>query len=77
MDTNREVRIENLCSWVRSLKLNSGVVLHIPPRATSQAIAGIEVQNNAEVEKLKQRCSIVIHGIDLSSSPSHFILNEQ
>ncbi len=40
MDTVSEVKIENLSNWLKSLRLNSGTTLHIPPRATSQAIAG-------------------------------------
>jgi hypothetical protein len=56
-----EVSIENLTDWLRSLRLNSGTVLHLPPRETSQAIAGVEVQNNAEVEKLVGRHAIAIH----------------
>ena len=52
MDTVSEVKIENLSNWLKSLRLKSVTVVHIPPRATSQAIAGVKVQDNAEVEKL-------------------------
>lgn len=63
MDTVSEVKIENLSNWLKSLRLNSGNILHIPPRATSQAIAGVEVQDNNEVEKLRRQCSIAVHEI--------------
>jgi hypothetical protein len=64
VDTMNGVTIENLTNWLKSLKLNSGTVLHIPPRSTSQAIAGVEVQDNTEVDKLLRQCSIAVHEID-------------
>ena len=63
MDTVSEVKIENLSNWLKSLRLNSGTTLHIPPRATSQAIAGVEVKDNTEVKKLERQCSIAVHPV--------------
>ncbi|MBD1836279.1 hypothetical protein H6F61_27255 [Cyanobacteria bacterium FACHB-472] len=59
-----EVNIENLTNWMRSLRLNSGTVLHLPPRTISPAIAAVEIQGNTEVDKLLQRCAIAVHEID-------------
>jgi hypothetical protein len=66
VDTVNEVTIENLTNWLKSLRLNSGTVLHIPPRATSQAIAGVEVQDNPEVDKLLRQSAIALHEITTS-----------
>jgi hypothetical protein len=67
MDIADEVKIENLSNWLKSLRLNSGTVLHIPPHATSGAIAGVEVQDNTEVDKLLRQCSIAVHEITAST----------
>lgn len=75
MDTISDVAIENLTNWLKSLRLNSGVVLHIPPRSTSQVISGVEVQDNAEVEKLLQRCSISVHEHEIVVSTPEVKLN--
>lgn len=64
MDKVSEVKIENLTHWLRSLRLNSGTVLHIPPHATSQVLAAVEIQGNTEVDKLVGRCAIAVHEID-------------
>jgi len=67
MVTLHEVKIENLTNWMRSLRLNSGVVLHLPPRATSEVIASVEVQGNTEVDKLLLQSSISVHKIAAST----------
>lgn len=67
MDIVDEVKIENLSNWLKSLRLNSGTVLHIPPHATSEAIVGVEVQDNTEVAKLLRQCSIAVHEITAST----------
>jgi hypothetical protein len=67
MDIVDEVKIQNVSNWLKSLRLNSGTVLHIPPHATSEAIASVEVQDNTEVDKLLQQCSICVHEITAST----------
>lgn len=61
MDTIDGVMIENLTNWLKSIRLNSGMVLHIPPRSTTEEISHVEVQDNTEIEKLLQKCSIAVH----------------
>lgn len=68
MDTIDGVTIENLTNYLRSIRLNSGTVLHIPPRSTIQKIACVEVQDNSEVEKLLRQCVIAVHEL-VASTP--------
>ena len=58
-----KVKIENLTDRIRSLRLSSGTVLHLPPRTTSEALPKVEIQNNAEAEKLLARRAITIHDV--------------
>jgi hypothetical protein len=57
------VTIENLSGRLVSLRLNSGTALHIPPGTTSPEIVDVEVQSNAEVQKLADRRAIALHMI--------------
>lgn len=68
MDTIDRVMIENLTNCLRSIRLNSGTVLHIPPRSTTQEISHIEVQDNTEIGKLLRKCSIAVHEIVVSTT---------
>jgi hypothetical protein len=67
MVTLHKVRIENLSDWLTSLRLNSGTVLHLPPRATSQELPGVEVQSNADVTKLLERGAISVHQVIITT----------
>ena len=49
------VTIRNLTNRPVLLRCNSGVTLHLPPRATSRMVSEAEVDNNSKVEKLISR----------------------
>lgn len=68
MITLHAVKIENLTAWMRSLRLNSGTVLHLPPRTTSEELPAVEVKSNAEVAKLQKRGAISVHEIRTQAS---------
>lgn len=68
MNAISDVKVENLSNWLKSLRLNSGAVIHIPPRSTSQVIAAVEVQNNPEIDKLLGQCAIAVHEVAVSTS---------
>ncbi len=55
------VTIENLTNRPVLLRLNSGMTLHLAPRATSSEIMDVEVNQNDKVEKLKGQHVIVLH----------------
>ncbi len=57
------VKIENLTNRPVLLRLNSGQSLHLAPRITSTEIMGVEVSNNAKVEKLEGRCVVALHEV--------------
>ena len=57
------VTIENLTMQLVLLRLNSGQTLHIAPRITSEEIMDVEVENNAKVQKLKERHVIAVHPV--------------
>jgi len=62
------VTIENLTSRLVSLRLNSGTTLHLPPGTNSSEIVDVEVQSNAEVQKLQDRRVIALHDTTKESS---------
>jgi hypothetical protein len=55
------VTIENLTNRLVSLRLNSGTTLHLPPGTNSLEIIDVEVESNAEVQKLQDRRVIALH----------------
>lgn len=57
------VTIENLTNRPVLLRLNSGETLHLAPRLTSGALADVEVEANAKVEKLLGQQVIAIHPV--------------
>jgi hypothetical protein len=55
------VTIENLTRRLVSVRLNSGTTLHLPPGTNSPELVDVEVQSNAEVQKLQERRVIALH----------------
>jgi hypothetical protein len=56
------VTIKNLTRRPVSLRLNSGMMLHLPPGTTLSQIDDVEVQSNDEVQKLQDRCVLELSG---------------
>lgn len=54
------VKIKNLTNRPVLLRCNSGETLHIPPNTTLEKIPDIEIKNNPEVRKLKDRHVIAV-----------------
>ena len=53
-------KIENLSGRKILIRLSSGQTLHIAPRATSEELSDVEVQN-PKVQKLQDRRVIALH----------------
>ena len=62
--------IKNLTRRPVSLRLNSGTTLHLSPGATSPQIDEVEMQSNAEVQKLQDRCVIELSEIAVTVEES-------
>jgi hypothetical protein len=59
--------IKNLTRRPVSLRLNSGTTLHLSPGTTSPKIDDVEVQSNAEMQKLQDRRVIELSEIDVTA----------
>jgi hypothetical protein len=55
------ITIENLTGRPVSLRLNSGTILHLQPRMITPEIVDVEIQSNAEMQKLLDRRVIALH----------------
>jgi len=64
------VTIENLARRPVSVRLNSGVVLHLPPGASSPELVDAEVQSNSEIQKLQDRLAISLRAATVASDKS-------
>ena len=61
------VTIENRARRPVSVRLNSGVVLHLPPGASSPELVDAEVQSNSEIQKLQDRLVISLRATAVAS----------
>lgn len=62
--------IKNLTRRPVSLRLNSGMTLHLSPGTTSPKIDDVEVQSNAEMQKLQDRRIIELSEIAVAAEES-------
>lgn len=63
-------KIENLTNSPVLLRLNNGRTLHLAPRTTSSDIMDVEVNQNAKVQKLKDRHVITLHEVKKKEQPA-------
>ena len=63
------VKIKNITKRPVSFRLNSGRTLHLAPGATSPEILDVEVNNNAQVQKLEDRHVIALRQVEKKEQP--------